>query len=81
MLAKRGTMVVTGKESCEGGIICSTFPFWLLRVSSLCMGSQERNSMLVLPCSSTAGWKGFAFTVYLLNKSICENADSRVVWK
>ena len=68
MLAKRDTVVVSGKESYEGRIIRSPFPFWLLRVSSLCMGSQERNSVLILPFSSTAGWRGFIFTIYLLNR-------------
>lgn len=63
------------KESCEGRTTHSTFPFCLLRVSVKCKESQERNSMLVLPFSSTACWKGTRFTVHLL-KSTCRILSS-----
>lgn len=68
MLAERCCSHEVLKESCEDRTTRSAFPFCLLRVSVKCKGSQERNSMLVLPFSSTACWKGIRFTGYLLNR-------------
>lgn len=45
MLAKRVTVIVTGKESCEGIIIRSTFLFWLLRESLACAWGARRGTV------------------------------------